>query len=229
MTRSPVPNRRSVLGAAGVLGAMLLFAATVGAAIHTSGTTFVWSVNMISDLGDGACRPRDGRWICSPGAAAFNLGLLLSGVLLGVAALCLSARWGRWLAGSVSVMGLGLVVAAVFPAGDTGAVHLAGVILALVVPAGGLLLSAVRPETPWLGRGRRARGTLATVALLFCAENRIPPALVQEGTGQIVIVSCLLLALLVESVRVLVSRSGSAGQPVSRSAGGSAATGSPSP
>ncbi|WP_158640871.1 DUF998 domain-containing protein [Serinicoccus profundi] len=208
MTRSPVSNRRAALGAAGVLSAVLLFAVTMAAALHTSGTTFVWSVNMISDLGDGACRSRDGRWICSPGAAAFNVGLLLTGVLLGAAALFLTARWGRWLSGSVAVMGLGLVIAAVFPAGDTGALHLTGVILALVVPAGGLLLSAVRPETAWLERGRLPRGALAAVALVFCAENRVPPALVQEGTGQIIIVCCLLLALVVESVQVLVRSSG---------------------
>ena len=207
MTRSPVSHRWPVLGAAGVLVAILVFVVTVVAALRTTGTTFVWTVNMFSDLGDGACRPRGGRWICSPGSAAFNVGLAVTGLLLAGAALTLTSRWGRLLAGSVVVMGLGLVVAAVFPAGDTGAIHLAGVVMAFVVPAAGLLLSAVRPETRWLERGRAVRGTLAVVALVFCAENQVPPALVQEGTGQIIIVGSLVLALVVESVRVLAARS----------------------
>lgn len=194
------------LGALGIVAAMLVFGVTFVVALNTPGTAFVWSVNMISDLGDSGCRVRGGRWICSPGFAVFNTGLIIVGLLLAASAGALFRLWGRVLAGSVLVMGLGLIVAAVFPAGDAGAVHLVGVVLALVVPGLGLLLSAIRPETTWLGSGRVPRGVLAVVALVLSAENRLPTDLPQ-GAGQVIIVGCLVIALLVEATRTLGARS----------------------
>lgn len=208
---------RSRVGAAGILLAVLVFTLTVAAAIGTAGTSFVWAVNMISDLGDGTCGPRGGRWICSPGYLMFNIGLIVTGVLLAAAGGCLIRRWGRVLAGSVVVMGLGLGVAGVFPAGNAGAVHLAGVVLALVVPGMGLLISAIRPETRWLESHRLPRGVLSVIALVFSAENRLPVGIVSQGAGQAVIVACLLVALLIESGRVLVRvRPDGAGAGVNR-------------
>ena len=146
--------------------------------------------------------------ICSPGFALFNTGLIATGVLLSAAGAGLRRRWGRLLAGSLAVMGVGLVIAGVFPAGDAGALHLAGVVLALVVPGCGLLISAIRPETAWLSRRRALRGVLAATSLVFAAENRLPHNFVPQGPGELVIVGCLLVALLVESAALLAARSG---------------------
>lgn len=202
------PGLWSAWGAVGVITAMVIFLVVVAFAIRTSGTSFVWAVNMISDLGDGTCGTRGGRWICSPGFARFNAGLIATGGLLTVAGGCLTRLWGRLLAGSLLMMGLGLMMAGVFSAGDAAALHLAGVVLALVVPGVGLLISAIRPETAWLRSYRVPRGVLGTIALVFCAENRLPVDLLSQAVGQIIIVACLLLALLVEAIRVLTRAAG---------------------
>lgn len=201
------------LGALGVAGAILGFAVALGAALVTQDTAYDWRTNMLSDLGDPSCHVRGGRWICSPGFAAFNASLMGIGALLGVSALLLLRRWGRVLAGSVAVMGVGLVLAGVFPAGDDGALHLAGVVLALVVPGLGLLLAAIRPQTRWLVPFRVPRGILAVVALVFCGESRLPDPLLPRGVGEWIIVGCLVVALLVEASRVLLQRPE---RPVSR-------------
>ena len=103
-------------------------------------------------------------------------------------------------------MGGGLVIAGVFPAGDDGPVHLAGVLLALVVPGLALLAASVRPETRWLSRGRVPRGVLAVGALLLCAGSRLPQALLPRGAAEVVIVAALLVALGWEAVRVVGAR-----------------------
>lgn len=197
---------RARLGAAGVLVAILVFSSVLGAAVGTEGTAYDWWNNMLSDLGDPSCHVRGGRWICSPGAAAFNAGLVTTGGILLASALSLVVPWGRVLSGGVAIMGGGLVIAGVFPAGDDGAVHLAGVVLALVVPGLALLAASVRPETTWLSRGRVPRGVLAVVALLLCAESRLPQALLPRGAAELVIVASLLVALAWEALRVVGAR-----------------------
>ena len=206
-------DRRARLGSLGVVVASLAFVVTVTVSLGVPGTDYAWDINMISDLGDSACRTRGGRRICSPGFALFNAGLVVTGLLLLVAGTGLHRLWGRVLAGGVAVMGVGLVIAGVFPAGDDGAVHLAGVVLALVVPGVALLLSGIRPETAWLRSRRLARGVLGGVALVFCAESRLPENLLPRGAGELIIVGCLVLALLFEAARVLTgsSRGGSTG------------------
>jgi len=186
-----------------VLAAVLLFALTVGVTLSAGQTAYVWRENMISDLGDDACRLRGGRWICSPHHALFNAGVSFTGVLLAAAGACLTAQWGRVLAGGVVVMGSGLVATGVFPAGRSPGLHLMAVVLALVVPALGFLASGIRPGTPWLERRRGARVVLASTALVFAAVSRLPNGTVPRGAGELVIVGALLLALLLEAGRLL--------------------------
>ncbi|MDO4920182.1 DUF998 domain-containing protein [Kocuria sp.] len=197
---------RARLGALLVLAAVLVFAVAVAVTLSTADTAYVWYQNMVSDLGDGACRVRGGRWICSPNHVLFNTGLALTGVLLAAAGACLVERWGRVLAGGVVVMGAGLVATGVFPAGNRAGLHLTAVVLALVVPALGFLLSGIRPGTPWLHRRRGARVVLASVALVFAAVSRLPDGTVPRGAGELVIVGALLLALVLEAGSVLVGR-----------------------
>lgn len=179
---------------------------TVVTALGVQGTAYDWQINMMSDLGDGSCRERGGRWICSPGFVAFNAGLMVCGVVLAGSALCLLDVWGRRLAGGIAVMGAGLLVAGGFPAGDDGRAHLAGVVLALVVPSLALLTSGIRPGTAWLRAHRRKRGLLGVVALVFCAESQLPAQAVPRGAGELIIVGCLVVALLGESVRLLAAQ-----------------------
>lgn len=197
---------RTRLGAFGVLAAIGVFSVTVSILLADSGTAYAWPVNMLSDLGDSSCHVRGGRWICSPGYAVFNTGVIVTGLLLTASGWWLRGLWGSVLGGSVSLMGMGLVVAAAFPAGDFGGLHLAGVVLALVVPGLGLLLSGIRPATAWLGSHRVARGVLGGVALIFSAENRMPAEIVPQGAGQAIIVGCIVIALLIEAARVLTHR-----------------------
>ncbi len=199
-------DRRARLGALALLTAILVFAVTVAVALGTAGTTYDWRVNMLSDLGHSQCRSAAGRWICSPGFALFNAGLVVTGLLLSGGGLALGRVWGRVLAASLVVMGLGLVLAGVFPAGDHDGVHLGGVVLALVLPGMGLLLSAIRPEASWLVSHRLPRGVLGAVALVFCAESRLPIGLLPRGAGEVIIVGCLLLAIVLEAARLLAAR-----------------------
>lgn len=218
---------RARLGAVLVLAAVGIFVTVFTLSVRTPGTAYVWHLNMISDLGDRSCHVRDARWICSPGHALFNAGLILTGALLAVAGSLLLRFWGRVLAGGVGVMGVGLVVAGLFTATDHGAIHLVGVVLALVAPGLGLLWSAARPETAWLDSHRVGRGLLAGAALLLAAESRLPDAVLPRGAGELGIVLCLVGALVVEAVRLRPHRRRDAGHPqgpTSRSADGTAAT-----
>lgn len=200
------PSDRARLGAAGVFLAIGVFVAVFVVSVAQAGTTYVWPINMMSDLGDSNCGERGGRWICSPGYAWFNAGLVATGVILSVSGLALATLWGRVLAGGVVVMGMGLVVAGVFPAGDTAALHLAGVVLALVPPGFALMLSGIRPQVAWLSKYRLPRGILGGSALVLCAESRLPQPIIPAGAGEVLIVACLLVALLVETGRVLAGR-----------------------
>lgn len=218
---------RARLGGLAVLLAVGTFGTVFGLSVSASGTAYVWHLNMISDLGDTSCHVRDHRWICSPGHDLFNTGLVLTGGLLAAAGGLLRQLWGRALAWSVAAMGVGLVVAGVFTATEHAALHLVGVVLAIVVPGLGLLWSAIRPATAWLDSSRVVRGLLAGVALVLAAESRLPDPVVPRGAGELVMVLCLVAALVVEVTR-LRPGSGRPQGPTSRSAGGTGATGSPS-
>lgn len=209
-TREPLLAR---LGAWGILAAVVVFGLSVTVALSHPDTAYVWHLNMISDLGDTQCRARGGRWICSPGYRLFNAGLVATGILLGLAGALLIRRWGRVLGGGVIVMGVGIFVAGIFPAGETAELHLAGVVLGLVTPGIGLLLSGIRPENAWLTRWRATRVILGSGALLFSAESRLPNPLLPQGASEWLIVVCLLLGLTLEALRVLVA---SRAHPVSR-------------
>lgn len=196
---------RTRLGAAALLVGVAAFVVTLLLALNTAGTTYVWHLNLLSDLGDSGCRVRAGRPICSPGHVAFNVGLVVTGLLILAGGLGLLRWWGAMLGGGTIVMGAGLVIAGAFPAGGDGGVHLAGVVLALVVPNLALLASSIRPPTPWLASHRALRATLATIALLLCAESRLPVVLVPRGAGELVIVGALVVAMAFEAGRVLVA------------------------
>lgn len=215
-------DTRARLGGVAVLVAVGTFLVAFAVSVGTSGTAYVWHLNMISDLGDPSCHVRDSRWICSPAHVLFNTGLVLTGAMLAAAGMLLLRLWGRVLAGSVVVMGAGLAVAGIFTATEHAALHLVGVVLALVAPGLGLLWSAIRPGTAWLDFFRVLRGLLAGVALLLAAESRLPDPVIPRGAGELGMVLCLVTALVVQAVRLLVPGA------TSRSAGGTAATGSAS-
>lgn len=184
---------------------MLVFVATTIIALRITGTAYVWHANMLSDLGDSSCQVRGGRWVCSPGFALFNAGLVVAGAVLAGAGAAVLRLWGWLLGGSVVAMGAGLAILGLRPADVAGGMHFVGVVLALVVPAGGLLASAIRPPTSWLARRRLWRGALATVALLLCADNGLGAEVVARGAGELLIVGALVLALVIEAARILLA------------------------
>ena len=199
---------RTRLGGAGLALAIAVFVVVFVVSVRQPGTAYVWPHSMISDLGDPTCGVRGGRWICAPGHAWFNAGLIATGSLLVASALALAPVWGRILSGGVVLMGVGLVVAGVFPAGDTGALHLAGVVLVMVPPGLGLMVSGIRPEVAWLRTHRVPRGLLGGLALVLAAESRLPGAVVPAGAGEVAMVGCLLVALVGESARLLTGARG---------------------
>ncbi|WP_131106234.1 hypothetical protein [Ornithinimicrobium sufpigmenti] len=220
---------RARLGAVAVLAAVGTFVTAFALSVGTTGTAYVWHLNMLSDLGDRSCHVRDARWICSPAHVLFNTGLVLTGGLLALAGGLLLRLWGWVLALGVVVMGVGLVVAGLFTATEYVVTHMVGVVLALVAPGLALLWSAVRPETAWLDSSRVVRGLLAGVALVLAAESRLPDPVIPRGAGELAMVLCLVAALVVEAVRLRPGgREGRPQGPTSRSADGTAATASAS-
>ncbi len=85
--------RSGVLAVAGI--AMLLaglgyLIIEVVAASAWAAPPYHWAANFVSDLGDPACGPYDGRIVCSPLNRLMNLGFVAEGVLFGFAGILMS-------------------------------------------------------------------------------------------------------------------------------------------
>lgn len=77
-----------------------------------------------------------------------------------------------------------------------------GAVLALPVPAAGLFVSGLRPETPWPAGHRAIRIVLGLLCLVLCLDHLAPaPAPVPRGAAETVTVGLLLVALSLETVR----------------------------
>lgn len=138
--------------------------------------TFVWSRNLISDLGASTCHDRDARWVCSPRHLVFNTSSVVSGALLLLGASLVSTTVGTALALCFVSMGAGLIIIGSFPADVATDVHLSGAILALPGAGIGMLVSGRRITTPWLSRRQRLRFGAALVVLLVSAPHLLPPS-----------------------------------------------------
>lgn len=163
---------------------------------------YSWQHDMISDLGRASCRTWQGHWVCSPRAHWFDAAIAVTGVCLVAAAALVRDAWGRALRLAVTSLGVGLVWLAVFPSDGPLPLHMVGAVLALPVPAAGLFVSGLRPETPWLAGHRAVRLGLGLVGLVLCLDHLAPaPAPVPRGAAETVTVALLLVALSLEAVR----------------------------
>lgn len=206
MTAGSVPAaRRARVTALALLAAVAVFVAGVAAALSAAGGAYRWRESMLSDLGHLGCRVWGDRWVCSPGSAWFNAALVGSGVLALASALGMRHRWGLVLTTGVAAMGVGLTWLGLVPADVSAGLHLVGAVLALPVPAVGMLVSGIRPPTRWLVPFRRVRAGAAAVALLMCADHLLPDdrMLLPRGVSELLATAVLLGFLTVEGVRLL--------------------------
>lgn len=195
--RSAQPARAAVnTGSALLLVALLALIGSFVYGIRQPGATFVWGTNMISDLGDGSCRTWNERWVCSPGWLVFNMGCIVAGSATSTAAWTLRDGWGRRLAGGVAVLGLGLILLGVTPNNLNHPLHMMAAVVALPVPALGLLITGIRPRTHAEQRGRWPRVILTSGCLVLCAEHLVPGGeVIAYGHAEMMAVLLLLLAL----------------------------------
>lgn len=198
--------RRGHARAAGIAVGLAcgVFLTALAAALTAAGVSYSWRTSMLSDLGNAWCHLRDGRWVCSPRSEVFNAGLVAAGGLLLAGAVAARGPWGRLLALTVAAMGAGLMLLGAFPADVHGGAHMTGVVLALPVTAGGVMVSGLSPATAWLQRLRRTRAVVGAATLLLCLlhllpQERTPP----RGATEVLIVAALVAVLVVESARLL--------------------------
>ncbi|UYG16028.1 hypothetical protein BRM3_10330 [Brachybacterium huguangmaarense] len=200
-------------GAALLLVALVIFAGASLWALAAPGVQYAWPLTMISDLGARGCFTADGRWICSPRAAAFNAGLLGSGLSLVGAATALRAARHPAPRGAVLSAGLGLVLLGLSPSDTAHGLHMAGAVLALPVASALLVVSAVcevrRADLPRTGSrspgavaAPAVRGALGTVALVCTSAHLLPQARF-HGAAEMVSLVALFLALLLEACTLL--------------------------
>lgn len=203
-----------LFGAMLLLGSLVIFASTVTWALSAPGVEYVWPLSMISDLGASDCFTADGRWICSPRATAFNVGLLAAGTALGCAVTILRRRWGLALCGSVASAAIGLILLGLLPSDTAPRAHMVGAVLALPVASALLMISGIRGErlpgpdesTETASQGPSIvptiRTVLATVALLSTVLHLFPDLRVR-GAAEAVALGSLYLALLQETCVLL--------------------------
>ncbi|WP_046563420.1 DUF998 domain-containing protein [Micromonospora sp. HK10] len=173
-------SRAITSGRAGVVevGAIFLVAAPVLLLlmnIWVEAAWFVaysWASNNISDLGNVNCGLFDGREICSPRHAAFNIGMMAVGFLLGAGVVLAGSVWGRGGRATLARTGIllaaaGYVLVGIFPADVNLGMHLLAALL--VMPVGNIAMfisgfmrgDAVMWRVRWVAR---ALGAAAFVA-----------------------------------------------------------------
>ena len=228
-----------VLGAILLLGALVVFAGTVTWALSAPRVEYVWPLSMISDLGASDCFTADGRWICSPRATAFNVGLLVAGTALGCAVTILRRTWAFALRASLASAAIGLLLLGLMPSDTAPRAHMVGAVLALPGASALLMISGFRdhrlsgPHESKEEPSRLAsampvvRAVLGAVALLATAVHLFPEWRVRGAAEAVALIS-LYLALFLEACVLLHSAQRSDSGP-SKSAvklpdGGSSAT-----
>jgi hypothetical membrane protein len=111
------------------------------------------SRNTISDLGNTACGPWDGRYVCSPSHDLMNLSLIILGVTMmsGSAFIFRDFARGRAAAAGLAAMtasGLGVVMVGLFPENSVPVLHGVGAGITFVVGNGALFVWAFVLEMP---------------------------------------------------------------------------------
>jgi hypothetical membrane protein len=165
MTRSlPLAHRLRWGAAAWILGVLQYFICQVVVAAQWK-TSYSWTANFLSDLGNTACGPfaaphGQATYVCSPAHTTMNVSFVVAGLLAAAGMVLLRPLWARqrtvtvafwlWIASAAGKVLVGLV-----PENTDVALHTLG---ALNMPLGGLavlLLSrhAAGLDQPWRQAG----------------------------------------------------------------------------
>lgn len=135
------------------------------------------TANTISDLGNTACRPFNGRPVCSPLHQLMNLSFIALGLTMVVGSLLINfymtARRGatRGLI-AMSVAGLGVLLVGVFPENSVSTLHGIGAALPFTIGnVAVLVLGFTLSLSPTLRLFSVLTGFVALVALVFYASN----------------------------------------------------------
>lgn len=99
---------------------------------------YSWGTNLISDLGNTACGPYSGRFVCSPLAGLMNASFIMLGITMAAGALLIyqEFRESRASLAGFSLMalaGIGTIFVGAFPENTISFMHNLGAFLALVV------------------------------------------------------------------------------------------------
>lgn len=132
---------------------------------------YSWAGNNISDLGNVGCGSFDGREICSPRHAVFNIGFIVLGCLIGAGVVLVRSAWGRGgpakLARScILLAAFGYVLVGFFPADVNLGLHLLGALLVMPVANIGLLASGFVRRDAVLWKARWISRVLGAVAFI---------------------------------------------------------------
>lgn len=175
-TATPAQRRRSWPASSGSAGAALWAGATVGfMAVHLIvqnawSQPYSWVINNISDLGHVTCSAFDGRDICSPLHMLFNVGFVLTGLLITTGVLLTTRCWGtRKTATTARILlglaGVGYVIAGLNPADVNLDLHVVAALMILIAGNAALLVAGFMSPDALLGRLRPISRFLGFIGL----------------------------------------------------------------
>lgn len=123
------------------------FAAQIIAAVAWP-TPYSWAFNFISDLGNTACAPYAGRYVCSPQHGLMNASFIMLGVTMALGSLLIYQEFQRSRASLIgfslmALAGFGTILVGAFPENTVILLHGIGAFLALGVGNLSLIILAL--------------------------------------------------------------------------------------
>jgi hypothetical membrane protein len=169
MEQLPAAARRALL-----LAGPVLFAAMIVAGLGWREPAYSWIQNNISDLGNVTAGMWDDsrpRVVDSPLHAVFNIGAIVTGLLLVVGVLGLKPVAGRTVRGLALLGAFGFIAVGAFPADINESAHWVAALLVFFAGNAAMLLHGLRPPVllpRWQSLALGASGLLG--AILFVRE-----------------------------------------------------------
>ena len=147
--------------------------------------------NTISDLGNTACRPYGGRFVCSPLHGVMNASFIVLGVVMVLGSVLVRRRVS---AGPAATAGLALMVAAgmgvvlvgAFPENSVPALHGTGAGLFFVLGNAGLIILGLARDLPAPWRVYSLASGILALAALGCFVTRQYLGLGEGGMERVV-------------------------------------------
>ncbi|HET8708649.1 MAG TPA: DUF998 domain-containing protein [Candidatus Saccharimonadales bacterium] len=109
---------------------------------------YSWAHNLISDLGNTACGPYAGRYVCSPQQGVMNASFVMLGVTMALGSLLIYQEFRRSRATLIgfslmALAGFGTILVGAFPENTISQLHAIGAFLALGIGNIGLIVLAL--------------------------------------------------------------------------------------